>query len=194
MKRLMIAAALVAATPAQANWKLVPIGQAQTVAKSGMTVTAALPWNRSTFRPGKKAETWTRDGTSVDELIFVGAIGEGEPLLRDRDKKNRPLPLFAKSMLLPDVTGLFEQTVRLVLDTTMFETLSSEPTTFGGKPGVRLRYRYVAGDDALERTGEMRAAIAGGQLYMMFWTAPTIHYHAAGVAGAQALMDSARLP
>src|SRR3546814_4858587 len=73
------------------------------VAKSAMKVTPARDWNSLSIRPGKKAETWTLDGEQLDDVTFYGGIAPGEPLIRERSKKHKPLPKFTSETLLIEI-------------------------------------------------------------------------------------------
>src|SRR3546814_2722959 len=81
-------------------------------AKSAMKVTPARDWNSLSIRPGKKAETWTLDGEQLDDVTFYGGIAPGEPLIRERSKKHKPLPKFTSETLLIEVPELLEGTYR----------------------------------------------------------------------------------
>ena len=59
---------------------------------------------------------------------------------------------------------------------------------------MRFTYHYTVQDEDVRRKGEGRAAIVNGQLYLITFDAPEIHYFDAGIAEARAVMDSARIP
>ncbi|HMO74191.1 MAG TPA: hypothetical protein PKD48_02515 [Sphingopyxis sp.] len=185
----MIAAMLVA-TPALAGWKLVPAGQPVAVAKSGMTVTPDGDWNRWTARPIKTSEVWTLDGTSLNELYFVGGLADGGTLFRDIAKKARPLPKFSKTMLLPDVVEFFETSTRTALGTSLFEVGGVEPDKMGGHDAVRFSFTYTVEGDQLPRKGIAKAAIVGGQLYLVSFVAPSIHYFDRDASRVNRLLDT----
>lgn len=182
----------VVAAPVHAGWKLVEAQQPIATARGTMTVTPGVQWNRSTSYPGKRAETWTRDGVALNEVNFVGAVQHGEPLFRERSKKHEPLPKFDKGMLLANVPDLFESTVRILTGSAMVTVDNVRPATLAGHEGVEFGFRYTA-EDELERTGLVRAAIVGNALYLIQFNAPTIHYFADGVDDARVLMDTARI-
>lgn len=183
----------VLSTPALAGWKVMPKGTPVTVAKSNMTVTPADDWNRWSSRPSKKGEIWTLDGTSLNELSFFAQIASGEPLYRERDKKNRPLPKFKSDMLSTDLVELFEASNRIVLQTSLFEVSNVEPTKISGKNAVRFSYRYVVQGDELARNGEAVAANIGGKLYLVNFVAPSIHYYDRDVPKFRALVNSIKI-
>ena len=171
-----LAAAALASTPALAGWKLVPAGQPVAVAKSSMTVTPESDWNRWSARPIKTSEVWTLDGTSLNELYFVAALPEGKTLFRDVAKKDRPLPKFSKTMLLPDVVEFFESSTRSALQTSLFHIDKVEPDKMSGHDAVRFTFTYAVDGDQMPRKGIGKAAVVNGQLYLVSFVAPSIHY------------------
>lgn len=187
-----IAAGLVA-TPALAGWKLVPAGQPISVAKSSMTVTPGEDWNRWSARPIKTSEVWTLDGTSLNELYFVAALPEGKTLFRDVAKKDRPLPKFSKAMLLPDVVEFFESSTRTALSTSLFEVDKVEPDKMSGHDAVRFTFTYAVEGDQLPRKGIAKAAVVKGQLYLVSFVAPSIHYFDRDAAKVNKLLDTLKI-
>ena len=188
----LVAAGLIA-TPALAGWKLVPAGQPIAVAKSSMTVTPGEEWNRWTARPIKTSEVWTLDGTSLNELYFVSGLPEGKTLFRDVAKKDSPLPKFSKTMLLPDVVEFFESSTRTALHTSLFEVDKVEPDKLGGHEAVRFTFTYAVEGDQLPRKGMAKASVVNGQLYLVSFVAPSIHYFERDAAKVRALMDTVKL-
>lgn len=186
------AAALMAAGPALA-YKLVRRGQPTAVAKSALTVTPAIDWNRMQRRPGRDAESWTLDGMPLNEVTFYGGVPDGRALFREVDRRDHPLPRFSATMLPPDVVQLFEASYRLAGGTALFQVDGVEPVTFAGAPGFRFRYAFTQGSDEVRRRGEATGAIIGGRLWMMTWEAPAIHYYEHNLADYRALVASARL-
>lgn len=193
MRRLLaIVLLLFAAMPASAGWKVMPAKLRVAVAKGGMTVAPLADWNRWSVRPSKRGETWTQDGVGLNELQFFAGILPGEPVYRERAKKDEPLPKFRADMLTPEIVGLVEGGHRILLRTSLFEVTAVEPATLGGHAGVRFAYSYTVQDEEVRRLGEGRAAIVGGKLYLITYAAPAIHYFDNGIAEARAIMDSAR--
>src|SRR3546814_4679572 len=128
-------------------------------AKSAMKVTPARDWNSLSIRPGKKAETWTLDGEQLDDVTFYGGIAPGEPLIRERSKKHKPLPKFTSETLLIEVPELLEGTYRTQKGIGTFSITSSNPDRFLGKDGIRFTYEYVEADN-LPLKVEARAMVA----------------------------------
>lgn len=187
------AVALAAAVPAQAGWKLAPAQEATQVAKSTLTVTPTVDWNRNSSRPIKQGEVWTLDGTSLNELYFVGGLAAGEPMMRETDKKANPLPKVKATMLPTDIPEFFEGTLRTALGTSVFEIDNVEPATVVGQPGVKFSFSFATQGDALVRKGVASGTMVGGKLYLMSFIAPSIFYFDRDRAKAEALMASSIL-
>lgn len=192
---LLVAAAMALAIPgsAVAGWKVMAAGLPVTVGKSGLKVVPGNDWNKASARPSKKGEMWTLDGLSLNELSFFAAILPGEPLLKERQKKDKPLPRFSAQMLAPDIVQMFEATTRITLGTSLFEVDGVEPATLAGHQGVRFTYHYAVQGDELRRNGEARAAVIDGKLYLINFQAPAIHYFDANIGEVRKIMDSATL-
>jgi hypothetical protein len=195
MRKLMIfagAAALLAA-PAIAGYKLMPQGKGIGVAKSGLTVTPDRPWNKIGARPGRNAETWTLDGVQLNDVTYYGGIINDATLFREVDKKNRPLPRFSSTMLIPDIVQLFEGSYRVAIGTSLMSVETIEPATFAGHPGFRFTYNFTVEQEEVKRKGEARGAVVGGKLYLVTYEAPAIHYFERGLPAFRAIADGAKL-
>ena len=191
--RLAALAALAAiAMPTAASNRLIPANVAVKVAKSALTVTPASAWNKLGARPGRDAELWTLDGPALNDLSFYGAIEDGKTLVREVDRRNRPLPRFSKTMLPTDIVTLFEGTYRIAGDTAIFETGRVEPVVFAGRPGVRFEYSFVQRDE-VRRRGEATGAVIGGKLYLISFEAPAIYYFDRDIAASRTLVATARI-
>jgi hypothetical protein len=193
--RILTAAALAAlltATPLAAAYKLVPANTPVVVGKSAMKVTPPQDWNKFPPMIGKKAEAWTLDGLNLNELSFYGGIASGETLVKERNKKDKPLPKFNATMLLPDVVAMYETTLRGVTDTANYTTDKVEPATFAGQPGFRFAFSYTVADE-VKRKGEGTGAIIGGKLYMIVFTGPQTHYFDRDVEKFRVIAASAKV-
>ncbi|MFM5908218.1 MAG: hypothetical protein ACKOPO_11645 [Novosphingobium sp.] len=190
---LAAALALLPAGQAMAGWKLVKPATATAVAKSTLTVSAGEEWNRNSYRPIKKAELWTLDGLALNEVYFVSGLIAGEPLYREVDKKNKPLPKMAKAMQLTDIPEFFESSQRVALGTSLFELTGTEPVKFAGADGVRFTFEYAVQGNPMRYKGMAQAALIKGQLYLISYIAPSIHFFDRDRAKAEAIMASARI-
>lgn len=180
-----------AVTPALA-YKLITKGAAVVAGKS-ITVTPGCDWNRIGFVHGKIAESWTLDGLALNDVTFYGGIPADTVLIRETNKKDKPLPRFSPTMLAPDVAQLFEGSYRLAKGTSLFSIDSVEPAQFAGRPGFRFAYTFTVQNEEVKRKGEATGAIVGGKLYMITFEAPVIHYFDRDAPQYRAIVDSAKI-
>jgi hypothetical protein len=190
---LGLALAGLATAPLSAKWRLLPESMPVPVAKSALKVVPGQGWNSWSVRPGKKGEVWSYDGPVLNQIEFIGGVANGEPLAKERNKKDKPLPKFSAQMLPTDIAQAYEQTQRIITQSPDFTIDSMEPVTFAGHPGVKFTFHFTKPDEELTRKGEARGAIIGGKLYLISYTAAALHYYDAHLAKAQAIMDSAKL-
>ncbi len=184
---------LASPVPAWAGYKLMPAGTAEAVGKLGLSVTPDSDWNRLWSKIGRNAESWTFDGLSLNDLSFYAGIEDGRTLFREIDKKNRPLPKFAASMLPTDIVAMFEGSYRVAAGTSLFTIGTVEPVSFAGHPGVHFTYSFTQQDEEVKRNGEGTGAIIGGKLYLITFEAPALHYFDRDLAHYHAVIASARV-
>lgn len=180
------------ATPALAKWNLVASGS-NSKAAAAFTVTPGEDWNRNSRKPIKKGEVWTLDGVNLNELYFVAGLIPGETLFKDIDKKNRPLPKFGTGMVLTDIPEFFESSARITLNTSLFEITGVNPTKVGSHDAVKFTYNYAVTGESLTRKGVAVGTLVRGQLYLINFVAPSIHFYDRDAPKAEAIMASARL-
>src|SRR4051794_8099666 len=114
MRKLNVAAALVIAslsTIALCN-SLVSPGEQTKIARSSLSASPAAEWNRLSFRGGKNVEIWTIDGDELNKVTFYGGIEVGNPLFKEMNKKEKPLPRVTPNMLITDIPALLESSYR----------------------------------------------------------------------------------
>lgn len=165
-------------------------GKIVEVAESGVMVTPPRDWNRLDIKPGKYAEVWTLDGEQLNDVTFYGGVEAGKPLVKERDKKRRPLPKFTANTLLVEVPELLEGTYRADKQIGDFVLTSSRPDSFLGVRGVHFTYEYTDRDN-LPRKGEARAAFIAKKLYMITYDAPRLHYFDRTLSDFRALANTA---
>lgn len=187
----LVTTALVA-TPVLAGNSLVASGQSVQVAKSAMSVTPTSEWNRLGRRPGKNGEIWTLDGDGLNKVTFYGGIAPGTTLFREVDKKNTPLPQFSTTMLPTDYPGFLEKSYRIALGTAVFSIDGMEPVKLGGADGIKFTYSFVEGGKEVQRKGEGRAALIKGQLFMITYEAPALHFFEQSIGQFQQIADSVK--
>lgn len=171
----LLGALLLAASPSLAH-KVVEPGEPREVAKGVFTATSGKQWNRLEQREGEYQEVWSIDGHQLNRIAFYGAVPADQPLIKERDKKRAPLPKVQKSMLLPDIPVLLERTYRAQYDIPTFQVGVQEQASFMGRSGIRFEYAYIRPDDEVYRSGEAFAAMVDGELYLVTYEAPALHY------------------
>lgn len=174
MKSALLAIALLASAPAFAN-SLVPPGPRAAIAKSSISATPTDEWNKLTRNEGKNTEIWTIDGDGLNKVTFMGGIAPGMPIMREVDRKNRPLPKVTANMLITDIPALLESTYRVRYGVNRMSIDSQEPATVSGQKGIRFTYSFTR-DDEVARKGEAIGAVIGGKLYLVAYEAPALFF------------------
>ncbi len=175
MKITLVALVLTASAPALAH-TLVSPGPTAKIAKSTMSAVPDSEWNRLRERGGKNVEVWTVDGDGLNKLMFFGGVPSGKTIVREEDKRDKPLPTVSATMLLTDVPTLLEQTYRAQFNVNRMSVDKQEATELGGHKAIRFAYSFVRQDDEVERRGEAVATLAGGRLFMVLFEAPSLYY------------------
>lgn len=176
-----------------APYKLVPPGIVQ-VANSAIVVQPTSSWNRI---PGgsdaiRWQESWTRNGPLLDAIVFVGALPDGEALVRQKKKDDRQVPLFRSSMSPEDLVSMIETSYR-ARGVPVFKVRSVEPTRFLRAAGIQLDYTFIPADQ-LPRKGRCVMAIIDGKLYLMKVEGAASHYFDSVQPEFEEILASATLP
>jgi hypothetical protein len=194
-KLIAVTAALsiIVCAPAFGGNSLVEPGVQQAVAKSTLTAKADGEWNRLGRRDGKFVELWTRDGDSLNKVAFFAGVPTGQPLLRELNKKNRPLPKVSGNMLITDIPTLLESSYRIQFNANRFAVNDQEPITFSGYPGIKFTYTFTNDADEVERKGEAVGAFIKNKLYLIAYEAPAIYFFDKDLGAFRKLVSSLKL-
>ncbi|MFC3212790.1 hypothetical protein [Novosphingobium panipatense] len=187
----IIALLAACSTPAFAN-SLIGPGPRAGIAKSRISASPAGEWNKLSLSGGKNVEVWTLDGDSLNKVTFFGGIAAGQPLLRERDKKNSPLPKVASNMLVTDIPTLLETTYRSQYAVNQMAIDTQAPAQLGGHAGIRFTYNFTKSDD-VRRQGEAFGAMVNGQLYLVAYEAPQIYFFDRDIEKFRTLATSIKL-
>ena len=195
MTRLLLVVLALLLSSCATGYRMAPMGERLEVGNSAMTVVPPANWNRAgtLTGPGKNAELWTLDGPRLNEITFYGDIEDGEPLFRETDRRSRPLPRFDNSMLPPDIADLFESSYRVASGTPLFDLGELAPAELAGQPGFRFAYTYTLQGEEVRREGRATGAVINGQLYMITYEAPTIHFFETSLADYEAIIGTATI-
>lgn len=185
-----VAALCLLAAPAGAGNSLVPAGVPVAVARSTMKLTPPVEMNRLGSRPGRQAELWTLDGLPLNRFLLVAGVPAGQPMLRERDRKDKPLPRFDPSV---DATGLFDffaQSLTAEVPGVTVTLVALEPAEHAGCSGVIASWRAVTIEDEVERSGRALLCTRGGLFHAVSLSAPSLHYFERDLPVWQALVES----
>lgn len=186
---LATAAMAIAPAPAFAGWKRITT-EATDVGKGSFIVTPQTEWSRWSRRPSKRGEVWTQDGFGLNLIHFIGQVAPGETLFKDRKKKERPMPKVRGDMLVTDLAELFEASFSIEYDVTQFDVTALEPTKLGGHDAIHMAFEFALPNDALTRVGEARIAMVDGEVYLVSFVAPELHYFGNSIDEVRAMMDT----
>ncbi len=166
--------------------------EAPVVLSSTLKLDPQIDWSRS--RSGG-IETWTVDGEALNRLEFVKGASNGDALVatdpEDREGGRSELPVFDRDMTGLEVHDLYVATLSQ-LGYSRIVTRDVEPWQLGGRPGFRFAFSHVA-EDGLERDGLAVGFFDDGALWLITYTAPTVHYFQKYKPQVEALVSSMTL-
>lgn len=167
-------------------------GKLQTAGRTevqGLSVDTALDWARYS---GKRQDTWTIDGTALNQLHWYAGTRAGEHVFHlGKVRRNAPQRAWYNTDLRPDelqellLAALREQGWGEV------EATNLRPASFGALTGLRFEYTSVSAN-GLRYAGMAAMIERSGTLTTVYWQAPREHYHGRDVAAVEALFDSIR--
>lgn len=184
-KRVLLMIALsVFLTACATGGKLQSAGNTEVL---GMGVTTTLDWARY---KGSRQETWTIDGTALNQLRIIREIKPREHVfLLGKERKNQPQRPWFKPGARPDelqellLAALREQGWSEV------EAEGLRPARLAGADGLRFEFR-MAQANGLRYGGMAAMAESNGLLTLVYWQAPMEYYHGRDDAAVSALIDS----
>lgn len=168
--------------------------EARAVAAGKMTVTPPRAWNRVPrgFYDIREEENWTLNGPILDSISFVGGLKDGKAIVRQRRRDDRQVPVFRANMAPPEIVAMIESLYRIRAGAVTFAMTGLKPATFLGRPGFRLDYDYLDGNE-IKRRGRSYGAVVDGQLYLMLLDATRSHYFDAAAGDFEAIARGAEL-
>ncbi len=149
--------------------------------------------NRLGASPGRQAEAWTLDGVQLNRFVLIAGVPDGQPFLKETDKKDRPLPKFNASGDALSLFDFYSETVASAMPGVSVSLLSLEPAERSGCTGIIAEFRQLMADDEIERTGRAFLCQKDGKLYGLTLVAPSLHYFPRDRQTFEALLDSFRL-
>lgn len=154
-----------------------------------LSVQIDQPWNRFENSAAGPIPTWTREGFTVDALQFFVAVKDGKPIAPARDKA-KPM-IFRDGMQAHEIVSLFENFY--TQDGSTFKLDRLAPDSFLDGDGFRFEFTRLRKRDDVRLSGVGWAAVSGGELTAIVFTAPRIHFFGAEIGEVERLAGSARL-
>ncbi|WP_257305400.1 hypothetical protein [Geothrix campi] len=173
-----------------ATW--VGLAPGEVVVHERLAVRIDGAWSRLDGLQEPKHDVWTSDGTPLDQLHFHTGIAEGESLVVVKDRPaDKPIPRFRKDMQAQDVVELYESFASR--DGSVFKLEKLAPARFADEDGFRFEFSRVRKSDEVRMRGVGYGAIHHGELFLMVFEAPRIHYFAKHLPRVEAIAQSAHL-
>ena len=149
--------------------------------------------NMSTVQINGPDAVWTKDGMSLNRLVFFGGLEAGDILLKtgveDKDDK---MPSYRTGMTENGVMEMVESTFARTEGISRSIARDLRPRPFVGRNGFAFEVDLV-NKDQIEFTLSVAGATVGNKLYLMYFAAPTLHFFDKDLPTVNAIMDSARL-
>jgi len=120
-------------------------------------------------------ETWTVDGQTLDAIMFVAGIPDGEPIMRVAAVKSEELPRFRSAMTPNDIMDLFEATFQRSSKTAVVSTRNLRPVKLGDVDGFRFELSFSPKDD-VDRDLSAVGAVRGGKLYIIAYHGTRLYH------------------
>jgi hypothetical protein len=173
-----------------ATWVGLPPGEV--VVRDRLAVRIDGAWSRLDGTQEPKHDVWTSDGMPLDQLHFHTGIAEGESLVVVKDRPaDKPIPRFRKEMQAQDVVELYESFASR--DGSVFTLEKLAPARFADEDGFRFEFSRVRKNDEVRTRGVAYGAIHRGELFLMVFEAPRIHYFAKHLPRVEAIAQSAHV-
>ena len=142
------------------------------------------PWTRRDTR------VWTRNGITLDRLVIITAVPDGEPIYVARD--DRAYPVFSTEMSADDLRTLVARTIELAQGANLTEVniSNARPHRFGSSSGELFDLAATVLDGP-EYRGLAGTFVARERLYVLYFLGAVPYYYEEGVASAEAVIRSA---
>lgn len=145
-------------------------------------------WNVTTNRDG---HLWTKHGPLLDRLDIFAGVEDGEDLITVWGKGDNP-NLFKKEMSALEIVELYKASLTFAGRINV-ETDEVMPANVAKQKGFEFTFTFRT-SDGLMKKGLGRGTVRNEKLYLMVFTAPSIHYFDMVYQDAVTLMDTAHFP
>jgi hypothetical protein len=191
MKKLIPLCAALLLPACAAMPEIAPAGAFET--ESSFGVTLGQDWSRwpSQINYATTGEFLTQDGVLLNRLHFI-TLADGESLVRAT--RDAEVPYYSATATEFEIVEMVTSSLGLIGYNSL-EADDVRPATFEGQSGLRFG---VTGnwENGLEVAGEVASVVEDGQLHLIIFLAPALHYYGSleqEVDGIMSSMDLASI-
>ena len=167
----------------------VEVGELQVSPESAWSraSSAALPFARS------GTTVWTQDGLTLNRLMFIPAVPDGEPIFKDREGQ-MALPKFRATMLPNELEELTASSLGKMFGegNAVVQTANLRPHRYGDDRGILLDVQ-AAVTDGPDYKGLAGAFVVKDELYVMLYLAAVPYYYEKDLSEAETIIKGAHL-
>lgn len=136
-----------------------------------------------------RAELWTVNGEALDAVYLYHGLRPGDALLPER--RGITLPTLRAGMAAHEVQEFFADTLRRT-GAARVETEALVPVTVQGAEGFRFELSFSS-KDGLEYQGLVQGILKEDKLFLLYFSAPRLHFYPALAPAAERLFASVEL-
>jgi hypothetical protein len=141
-----------------------------------MSVKLEGAWNHVNAPGMGPAQTWTMEGLPVDQLLLYSGVKDGQVIHGAAPMGSKVKEYSFRSSMQPDeIVAMFEG--MLTRDGSSFKLIKFEPTTFGGKKGLRFEFASTRKVDGVQLSGFGYGAVSKGELFAILYVAPSLAFY-----------------
>jgi hypothetical protein len=156
-----------------------------------LTVNIDGAWNHLQAPGLGPAQTWTREGLTVDQLLLYSGIKNGE-LVHAPSRSGKEKDFAFRAGMMPDeIVAMFEG--MLTRDGSSFKLTRLEPSPFGGLKGFRFDYVLTRKVDNVVLSGMGWGVVSKGELFAIVYMAPRLVFFSRHAAQVEKIALSAKI-
>jgi len=148
-------------------------------------------WNHLQAPNLGPAQTWTREGLTVDQLLLYSGIKDGELVHASGNIAKQKDFVFRAGMMPDEIVAMFEG--MLTRDGSSFKLTKLEPSLFGGLKGFRFDYALTRKVDNVVLSGMGWGTVSKGELFAIVYMAPRLVFFSRHAAQVEKIALSAKV-
>jgi hypothetical protein len=188
MLRIFIVVATCLTLGACANVELVKPSEPEKFA-DGYSFDPQISWNAFRGLGDGDRETWTLDGFTLNSLLLVKGLDQGDTLFEQKDDDNNA-PKFRGDMRAHEIEEFIVDSLAQG-GAHEIETFSLRPARVGPAEALRFSFAFLQKNE-LEVKGDALAWIDEGKFYALIFRGASIHYYSSYKDSVEKLLASVR--